>query len=159
MRHPSHDPDCGICQMVARESEILGGVVFENDLWMLLHHPPPYGVPGWMLLLTKRHVQGPAHFSDEEAANFGPALRHFERVLEEVTGALRVYTAAMGESVPHFHGHMVPRYAQTPNDVRSWNVFDLERATIAGEVTVDADEVARITEAYRRALAENPPPR
>ena len=159
MTNPSYDPTCGICQMVAGEGEIPGGVVFENDLWMVFHHAPPYGAPGWMMLLTKRHVQGPAHFNDEEAANFGLALRHFERVLEQVTGALRVYTAAMGESVPHFHGHMVPRYAQTPNDVRAWGVFDLERATIAGEVTVDPDEVARISEEYRRALAENPPPR
>ena len=67
-----------------------------------------------MMLISQRHVAGPAHFDDREAASFGPTLRHLERTLEELTGALRIYTAAMGESHPHFHCHMVPRYAETP---------------------------------------------
>ena len=33
------------------------------------------------------------------------------------------YTAAMGESHPHFHAHMVPRYATMPRDAKAWSVF------------------------------------
>jgi diadenosine tetraphosphate (Ap4A) HIT family hydrolase len=110
------------------------------------------------MLISRRHVGGPAHFNDREAANFGPALRHFERVLEEVTGALRIYTAALGESSPHFHAHMVPRYSAMPKDAKAWAVFDLLRAAKAGEVAVDPREVQRVTEAYRDALLARPPP-
>ena len=46
----------------------------------------------------------------------------------EITGALRIYTVAMGESFPHFHGHMVPRYAETPGDVKTYGVFLLSRS-------------------------------
>lgn len=120
--------------------------------------PPGIGVPGWTMLQTQRHVAGPAHFDDGEAASFGPTLRHLERVLEELTGALRIYTAAMGESFPHFHAHMVPRYAQMPNDASAWDVFDLYRATQQGEVTIDQDEATRIAEAFSSALADSPPP-
>src|SRR5262249_9334287 len=98
------------------------------------------------------------HFDDREATAFGPALRHFERVLERVTGALRIYTAAMGESHPHFHCHMVPRYATMPREARAWSVFDLQRAVGANEVPVDLDEVARISAAYQAALRGEPPP-
>jgi diadenosine tetraphosphate (Ap4A) HIT family hydrolase len=111
------------------------------------------------MLNSQRHVPGIAHFDEQEATNFGPALRHFERVLEEVTGALRIYTAAMGESFPHFHAHLVPRYASMPKSAAAWAVFDLYRATQAQEVTVDEEEAARIAEAYREALAQRPPPR
>jgi diadenosine tetraphosphate (Ap4A) HIT family hydrolase len=145
---------CGVCASLDR-----GDALYEDDLWLVRHADPPYGVAGWMLLLTKRHVAGPAHFDDEEARRFGGALRHFERVLEEVTGALRIYTAAMGESHPHFHAHMVPRYAAMPRDAKAWAVFDLQRAAAAGEVTVDANEVTRICAAYRAALAAKPPAR
>src|SRR5215510_12454784 len=145
-------PTCGVCQSLAAPH------LYEDDLWCV-RHAEPAGVPGWMLMVSKRHVGGPAHFDDREAAVFGLALRHFERVLEQVTGALRIYTAAMGESHPHFHAHMVPRYAQMPREARAWSVFDLQRAVGAGEVAVDLGEVARVTEAYRRALAEEPPPR
>jgi diadenosine tetraphosphate (Ap4A) HIT family hydrolase len=81
-----------------------------------------------------------------------------QRVLLEVTGALRIYTAAMGESSPHFHGHLVPRFAQMPKDSKGWGVFDLERAAKAGEVPVDVAEIERLTNAFRSALKSAPPP-
>jgi diadenosine tetraphosphate (Ap4A) HIT family hydrolase len=112
-----------------------------------------------MMMISRRHVGGPAHFDDAEARSFGLALRHFERVLEQVTGALRVYTVAMGESSPHFHAHMVPRTPAMPKDAKGWAVFDLERSAKAGEHAVDDAEVRRVAAAYGRALAENPPPR
>jgi diadenosine tetraphosphate (Ap4A) HIT family hydrolase len=158
MRHASHDPGCGICRSNAGETPIAGGVIFENDLWLVRHSPPPYGVAGWMTLQSQRHVGGPAHFNDAEAASFGPTLRHLEKVLEEVTGALRIYTAAMGESFPHLHAHMVPRYAQMPDDAKAWAVFDLQRRAGAGEVTVDSAQVERIIAEYRQRLAASPPP-
>jgi diadenosine tetraphosphate (Ap4A) HIT family hydrolase len=145
------EPSCGVCQSLA------GASLYEDELWSV-RHADPAGVPGWMLLMTKRHVGGPAHFDDREAAAFGPALRHFERVLEQVTGALRIYTAAMGESHPHFHAHMVPRYATMPREAKAWSVFDLQRAVAAGELSIDAAEVRRISDLYARALAAAPRP-
>jgi hypothetical protein len=118
----------------------------------------PFGVAGWMMLISHRHVAGPAHFDDQEAASFGPTLRHLERTLEQVTGALRIYTAAIGESHPHVHCHMVPRYAEMPNGAKAWAVFDLLRAATAGEIVIDPAVVVRISERYRRALAASPPP-
>jgi diadenosine tetraphosphate (Ap4A) HIT family hydrolase len=109
-----------------------------------------------MMLISRRHVAGPAHFNDVEARSFGVALRHFERVLEEVTGALRIYTAALGESSPHFHAHMVPRYREMAKDARAWGVFDLERAAKAGEIAVEAADVERVMSAYRLALLADP---
>lgn len=69
-----------------------------------------------------------------------------------MTGALRIYTAALGELHPHFHAHMVPRTASMPKDARGWSVFDLQRAAAAGEVGADPAEVARICAAYAEAL-------
>jgi diadenosine tetraphosphate (Ap4A) HIT family hydrolase len=155
MRHPSFDSACGVC---ASLTDGAAAVVLENELWQVRHIGAPHGVPGWMMLLTRRHVGGPAHFDDREAASFGPTLRHLSRVLEEVTGALRVYMAAMGESFPHFHCHLVPRRATMAKDAKAWAVFDLQRAAAAGEVTVPEAEVTRVIEAYRNALARRPPP-
>jgi diadenosine tetraphosphate (Ap4A) HIT family hydrolase len=111
-----------------------------------------------MMVQTQRHVAGIADFDDDEAANFGPAFRHFEKVLQAVTGSLRIYTASMNESFPHFHCHLVPRYKEMPKGATAFGVFDLFRASGEGEITVDADEVERLTEAYRTALAAAPPP-
>src|SRR4029077_16377571 len=126
--------------------------------WRVQPIGQPWGLAGWMMLIAKRHVAGPAHFDDAEAASFGPILRHLERALERTTGALRIYTAALGESHPHFHCHMVPRSATMPREARAWSVFDLQRAVGANEVAVDLDEVARISAAYQAALRAEPPP-
>ena len=149
-------PTCAVCATLSGPGRV--APLFEDALWHVRPAPSPPGVPGWMMMISRRHVAGPAHFDDAEARAFGLALRHFERVLEEVTGALRVYTAAMGESSPHFHAHMVPRTAAMPRDAKGWGVFDLERAAKAGEILVDVDAAARLAVAYAQALAKHPPP-
>jgi diadenosine tetraphosphate (Ap4A) HIT family hydrolase len=155
MRHAPYEASCGICnKLVALDSP----PVFENELWHVRPLDPPGGVPGWMMLVAKRHVPGPAHFDEREVTSFGPTWCHLQRVLLEVTGALRIYTAALGESSPHFHGHLVPRYETMPKDAKGWSVFDLERATKAGEVQLDPSEAARIRLAFEDALRRNPPP-
>ena len=148
---------CAVCATLAGPGRI--EPLYEDALWHVRPAPSPPGVPGWMMMISRRHVAGPAHFDDDEARAFGLALRHFERVLEEVTGALRVYTAAMGESSPHFHAHLVPRTPEMPKDAKGWGVFDLERAAKAGEITTDLAEARRVAAAYARALADAPPPR
>lgn len=159
MKHESYDGSCAICKTNSGDFPIPGGVVFENDLWLVRHLMPGRGVPGWMMVQSQRHVAGIAAFNDEEAANFGPAFRHFERVLEEVTGALRIYTASMNESAAHFHCHLVPRYESMPKGAVGWDIFDLFRASGAGEIEVDSVEADRLLDAYRTALAASPPPR
>jgi diadenosine tetraphosphate (Ap4A) HIT family hydrolase len=150
------DAPCAVCASLTGPDR--APALFENDLWHVRHSGFPYGVPGWMLLITRRHVPGPAFFDDREAQSFGPTMRHLHRVLLEVTGALRIYIAAMGESSPHFHCHLVPRYASMPRDAKAWGVFDLQRAAGAGEITVDIAEAARLAAAYAEALRRDPPP-
>jgi len=103
--------------------------------------------------------RGPAQFDDREAASFGPILRHASRVLLEVSGALRIYTGALGESHPHFHCHLVPRSAEMPKGAKGWAVFDLERAAHAGEIPHRTEAMEQMIEAYRRALRMDPLPR
>jgi diadenosine tetraphosphate (Ap4A) HIT family hydrolase len=148
----TEETSCGVCALLAQPS------IYEDEIWHVRPIDPPSGVAGWMVMIAKRHVAGPAHFDDREATTFGPMLRHLERVLEKTTGALRIYTAALGESHPHFHAHLVPRFAVMPKEAKGWAVFDLQRAAQAGEVVIDPAEVERLVEAYRSALKDDPPP-
>jgi diadenosine tetraphosphate (Ap4A) HIT family hydrolase len=148
MRSYDRDSSCGLCASLETATPL-----YADDLWHIRPIDPPWAIAGWMLLISRRHCPGPAHFDDDEARAFGPALRHFERTLERVTGAQRIYTAALGESQKHLHVHMVPRYARMPKDAVGWGVFDLQRAAAAGEVPlVDAQEAARVHAAYADAL-------
>jgi diadenosine tetraphosphate (Ap4A) HIT family hydrolase len=154
-RDPHFDPSCAICGRIRTTTT---APLFENELWHVRTIDPPCAVPGWLVLITRRHVPGPAQFDDREAETFGPTLRHLQRVLLDVTRALRIYTAAMGESSPHFHAHMVPRYPTMPKDAKAWAVFDLQRAAAAHEVAVNEGEVSRVAQEYAAALRADPPP-
>ena len=145
------DVTCGVCATLSGPKRL--EPIYEDELWHLRHDEAPSGVPGWLMLITRRHVGGPAHFNAPEASSFGPLLCRVSKALEEVSGALRVYTAALGESWPHFHAHLVPRTATMPRDAKAWSVFDLQRAARAGEIQpADPVEVRRITETLRKQL-------
>jgi histidine triad (HIT) family protein len=152
--HPSFQESCGVCRRLAAPES---APLFENELWQLHPIEAPAGVPGWMVLYAKRHIPGAPQLSDGEAHSLGPTLRHLTARLLEVTGALRIYLAAMGESSPHFHMHLVPRYAEMPKAAKGWSVFDLQRAAATGEITTDLAEVERLTHAYRERLHDDPP--
>jgi diadenosine tetraphosphate (Ap4A) HIT family hydrolase len=152
-----NDPSCRICSVSTGAIEPPHGILYQDENWLVRHSGPPYGVAGWLTLQTRRHCPEPASFNDAEARSFGPTLRFLEGVLREITGALRIYTVAMGESFPHFNGHMVPRYAETPGDVKTYGVFLLSEAAARGEITVDAAEVERICAAFKEKAAGGPP--
>jgi len=139
-----------------------GGVIWEDDRWILCHASPPPGVAGWCMLHTKRHVVGPAAFDDMEAAQFGPLLRRLQGALLKATGARRVYLASMSESSPHFHMHLVPREEELPPDAGNGGValFGLqERAKAgagAGFTPVDSERVKRVVAEVRCDLEDKP---
>jgi diadenosine tetraphosphate (Ap4A) HIT family hydrolase len=146
--------ECHICESLVATTSGDTRTIWQDEHWLLRHAAAPYGVAGWTTLYTKRHVAGISYFNDAEAESFGPTLRRLELALEQVTGALRVYTAAMGESSPHFHGHLVPRMAETPGNASAWGVFDLGRRARLGEVWVDPDLVHRIIDELQVRLAQ-----
>ena len=152
MKHPSFDPNCGICKLGAGEQEVFGGVIFEDDHWLVRHQPPPIAVPGWVTIQAQRHTPSIARFDDAEAASFGPVMRRVQGALQEVTGAVKIYTVAMGESFPHFHAHIVPRHETMPNKARGYAVFGLQSVAQKGELQVDPAEVERIIRDLRAAL-------
>lgn len=150
MKHETFDETCAVCRGNAGEAVLL----FENDMWAIRQGA---GVPGWVILQAQRHVPGIAYFNDAEVASIGPTLRHLEKVLEDVTGALRIYTCSMNESSPHFHCHLVPRHAKMHNDAVGFDVFALLRATPERKAA-EAEETERLQNAYIEALRVNPPP-
>ncbi len=149
---PDHDPGCLICRLNDGSEPVPHGILYQDDLWVVRHMPPPYAVAGWLILQTRRHCPEPAQFNDREAVSFGPVLRLCEAVLLRVTGAARIYTAALGEKVRHVHVHMVPRYDPPSEGALGWDVFGLERRAAAGEFVVAEDDVARVARAISEKL-------
>lgn len=134
---------CGFEHPVRRSPEL---VAWEDDLWIVRHHMLPAPLAGWFLLVSRRHLGGPADLSDGEAAAFGPAIRRVSQAIKAVTGAPKVYAIAFGEGSPHLHVHLIPRHADRP-DTAAWKLADVYRAVERGEIP--AADPARVAVCVR----------
>jgi diadenosine tetraphosphate (Ap4A) HIT family hydrolase len=117
---------CMTCDLTARRHQgPLCENIYEDEHWRVAHAFNT-SLPGWLVVIAKRHVASFAELKEEEAASFGPLLHRVSRALREVTGAVKTYTILFAEHPdhPHVHFHVVPRMADMPADKRGRRAFD-----------------------------------
>jgi diadenosine tetraphosphate (Ap4A) HIT family hydrolase len=134
---------CPICTLHG-DRAVAGYEIARSPLWLLRHHPDPAPIQGWLLLDARRHIPGPVAFDDEEASDWGRAVRQASALVQHLTGCERVYAIAFGEGAPHLHLHLIPRH---PGDAATsaWRVADHYRAVAAGELPpVDPHQVREL---------------
>src|SRR3954468_19021404 len=61
-----------------------------------------------------RHVVEPTELSDAEAALYGREVLGVGRALPEAFAPIKLNYDVLGNTVPHLHTHIVPRYADDP---------------------------------------------
>jgi diadenosine tetraphosphate (Ap4A) HIT family hydrolase len=61
-----------------------------------------------------RHVVEPTELTDAEAAAYGREVLAVGRAIEAAFAPVKVNYNVLGNSVPHLHTHIVPRYADDP---------------------------------------------
>ncbi|MFD7732741.1 HIT family protein [Kitasatospora phosalacinea] len=114
-----------------------------DEHWRVVH-AVDCALPGWLVLLPRRHLESMAELSDVEAASLGVWQVRLARALEVVTGCRKAYVAQFGEAegFAHVHFHVVPRGDGLPVEWRGPRVFGLLRAG-GGAVSVERmDELA-----------------
>ena len=153
---PSASPaECGVCS--AHRTTGLAESRYEisrSSLWLLRHHPDPSPLVGWLFLDTLRHVGGPADFTPDEAASWGPAVQQACQLVRQLTGCDRVYAIAFGEGARHLHLHLIPRFADDPTTA-AWLIADHYRSVERGERSAaDPALVANLVD-RARSLAQD----
>ena len=60
------------------------------------------------------HVVEPTELTEEETSSYWRELRLVAAAIEEVMRPVKMNYNLLGNSVPHLHAHIVPRYADDP---------------------------------------------
>jgi diadenosine tetraphosphate (Ap4A) HIT family hydrolase len=100
-------PDCPFCG----EPEI----VIENDLAFAHYDTYPVSA-GHCLIITRRHIAGYFQATEEEKAAIWQLVDEVKPIIDREFGpdgynvGVNVGEAA-GQSIPHLHIHLIPRYA------------------------------------------------
>jgi len=138
---------CMTCELVARRDR------GEAPLWDSIHRAAHWDVvhsyntslPGWLVLVARRHIVAIDELDDEEAVELGALLRRTSVALREVVGCAKTYVIQFAEAAehPHVHFHVISRAADMPLERRSLGVF--------GYLGVPAAE--RVSEAQMNEIA------
>jgi diadenosine tetraphosphate (Ap4A) HIT family hydrolase len=79
---------------------------------------------GWLVLTAERHAHALDHLAPEALAALGPLAARVVAAQRAALGAEHVYAFSIGDAVRHFHLHLVPRYAGTPERLRGRRCFE-----------------------------------
>jgi histidine triad (HIT) family protein len=107
------DPECVFCQIVAATREAT--FVWQDDRCVAFGSIGPLQ-PGHLLLVPRRHYVNLYELPDEVASHLLPVASRLARALKTTLHAdgLNLWQSnekAAGQSVFHFHLHLIPRFA------------------------------------------------
>ena len=118
---------CRTCELIARRDDgeaPLWDEILRTPLWDVVHNYDT-SLPGWLVLVVRRHLSAIDELTEAEAAELGSLLRRTSAALKEVIGCEKTYVLQLAEHPehPHVHFHVVPRMADMPAEHRATGVF------------------------------------
>jgi histidine triad (HIT) family protein len=116
MANTQTQKNCPFCKMSEDKSDHV--VVLEDEDIMVIMDLYP-ATPGHLLILPKRHIETIYEMPPDLGAHImatailmAKAIR--EKLSPDGLNLIQANEAAAGQTVPHFHLHIVPRYRNDP---------------------------------------------
>jgi diadenosine tetraphosphate (Ap4A) HIT family hydrolase len=119
--------DCTTCELTRRRDRgdaPLWDSMYRTTYWDVAHAYNS-SLPGWLVLIVRRHIEAVDELSEAEAVELGRLIRAVSLALKQITGCAKTYVVQFAEAAghPHVHVHIIPRMADLPEDHRGPNVF------------------------------------
>jgi diadenosine tetraphosphate (Ap4A) HIT family hydrolase len=115
---------CTACEILRGTQPLPGGVLRREGGFALHLLADPSPVRGWLVLTSERHARAWYDLDGAELAALGPLAARVMAAQRAVLGAEHVYAFAIGDVLRHFHLHLVPRHADTPERLRGRRCFE-----------------------------------
>ncbi|MEU0941170.1 HIT family protein [Embleya sp. NPDC005971] len=146
--------DCLSCRQDASYDTLPPRARIASDVLWRVTHSVGTSLPGWLVLIPRRHVTSIANLTDDEAFGLGLWQVRLSRALHETTGCAKTYVAQFAEKAgfEHVHFHVVPRMADLAPELRGPKAFALLHAPEAERVS--AEEMDRMALAIRTRLGQ-----
>jgi len=96
------------CPLCSPENE---NIIFQNDFLRVVLVDE---IPGYVRIITQKHVKELSDLSDEEAVKIMLLAKQIEKIMIKTLNPDKVNIAALGNMVPHLHIHIIPRFINDP---------------------------------------------
>lgn len=111
-------------------------VVYEDAFWRV-RHSSETNIAGYFVLESTRHFLDLSEATSEECTIYGVVLGRVMAAVRRVTNCERVYTFSLGEAVPHYHLHIIPRSEHFPRAYRGRGIMSYPVSPSLSPVLVD----------------------
>ena len=114
--------DCAMCSDGRPDDNGFGVRVFKGRYSDAYLQRVDSGQPGYTIVIWRgRHVAEPTELSAEDAAGYFAEVLRVGRAIEQHYHPLKMNYDMLGNSLPHLHTHVIPRYLNdgapgTPSD-------------------------------------------
>ena len=146
------DPECYSCQASEGTRGLhTGAGIFQGEYWNV-RHAYPTSVPGWSIMILKRHARAPHELSKPEIGELGMLLG---RVATAIHDELGTETECVGlfaekEHFRHVHVHLIPRSPKRPAGLNRLRLFS--RSPPGGGDGLRPEEIGEMCRHLRRRL-------
>lgn len=132
---------CHTCELNAAINDLpLRERVYLDEGWRVAHGWS--SLPGWLVVVLRRHAEALDELTADEAASLGPLLRAASVALKRAVGCEKTYVILFAEQLryQHVHLHVVPRMGWFTEDDRSLSVFRFMNVPEVEQVAVSERE-------------------
>src|SRR5262249_53274179 len=104
-----------------------------------------------LLLESRHHILDLANAGAKQLSTYGPVVSAAMAAIRQTTDCQRVYSFSLGEAVPHYHLHLIPRTESLPKAYRGRGIMQYPLSPQADEALM-----TEICERLKRALNRSP---
>jgi diadenosine tetraphosphate (Ap4A) HIT family hydrolase len=139
--------NCPVCQQLPMPEGMVDIVELPNS-W--LSAEPVECLRGACHLTAKQHVIELYEFHDDELLAFMKEVQLCAKALKTVTNAVKINYEIHGNSLPHLHVHLYPRYRDDPFPGKAIDYNQKKRIYLDEEFRAFVDEMRRVITACSR---------
>jgi diadenosine tetraphosphate (Ap4A) HIT family hydrolase len=98
--------------------------IYRTMYWDVVHSYNT-SLPGWLVLILRRHAEAIAELTAAEAMELGILLQRVSAALHQLIGCHKTYSIQFAEAPghPHVHFHVIPVQADHPVERRGPAIF------------------------------------
>ena len=124
-----YSPGCYTCELIDRRDAgkaPLWDSILRTEHWDIVHAYNT-SLPGWIVLVLRRHITALSELTESEAIELGSLIRKVSIALQEITSCTKTYVVQFAEQAehPHVHFHIIHRMADLPEEYTSTRIFNL----------------------------------
>ena len=139
--------ECSICYRSQDDADHDKSVVYSDEYWVV-RHSPETNITGYVVIEPRRHFLDMSHATPQEIRAYGNVLAAAMKAVRDVTECERIYTFSLGESVSHYHLHVIPRRKDFPRAYRARGIMQYPLVP-----AVDENILEFVCERLRRAMS------